>query len=208
MSYNWEKPKSKRDRFLDKIKEIPKQSHLLIAILICVVIFGMIQVFIFQPTEVYLKSLSNIDGVSNLGVLELEFAWTEERITTIFSVWKSDGIFREFIITIVDFVYLICYCIVLAGLILLVARKLHDKFQKAELIMTLIPILAGTFDILENIFLLMMLGFNQSILPVFPLIVSISAIIKFILIYMSAICFLAGIVGILLYHYEVLEHED
>ena len=208
MSYNWEKPKSKRDIFFENLKVKPKQTRLIIAILISLVIFGIIQVLIFQPTENYLKSLTNIDGITNLGVLELEFAWTQERINLIFSVWTPEGIFREFIITIIDFFYLICYCIVLAGLILLVARKLHDKFQKVELRLILIPIFAGVFDIVENIFLLIMLGTNQAITPFFPLIASISAIIKFVLIYMGVIGFMAGIVGILLYHYEVLEYED
>lgn len=199
MSYNWERPKSKRSQFLENLKEKPKRLHLGVAIIISLVLLVVIYLYVFQPIENYLRSLSN------LGVMDLTFSWTSVRIDYIFSAWQSEGIFREFIVTIIDFMFIACYCIVLSGLILLVTRKLHDKFQRVELHMVFIPILAGIFDITENIFLLIMLGSNQAVVFLFPLITSICALIKFILIYTGIICFLAGVVGIILYHYEVLE---
>ena len=208
MSYNWEKPRSKMKMFWDNLKEKPKTQNLIIYTLICMIIFVIIQVYLFQPTEVYLRSLSDIHGLTNLGVLDLEFAWTAERIDLIFSIWNAEGISRQIIVTIIDFFYIFCYCVILIGLILLVARKLHDRFQKIEIMMILFPIMAGVFDVIENIFLLIMLGANQSLMPAFPLITSISATIKFILIYVSVGCFLTGFVGILLYHYEFLEFDD
>lgn len=199
MSYNWERPKSKRDQFLDNLKENPKRSHLIVAIIVSLVLLIIIYLYIFQPTDNYLRSLSN------LGLMDLLFSWTTDRIDYIFSAWQADGIFREFITIIIDFPFIACYCIVLSGLILLVARKLHDRFQRIEIHMVFIPILAGIFDITENIFLLIMLGSNQAIGILFPLITSICALIKFILLYTGIVCFLAGVVGIILYHYEILE---
>jgi len=199
MSYNWERPKSKRDQFLDKLKEKPKRLHLVIAIIVGLVLVVIIYLFIFKPVDNYLRDLSN------LGLMDLLFSWTSDRVDYIFSAWQADGIFREFITTIIDFPFILCYCIVLSGLVLLVARKLHDKFQRIEMHMVFIPILAGIFDITENIFLLIMLGSNQAVGFLFPLITSICALIKFILIYTGIICFLAGVVGIILYHYEILE---
>ena len=192
MSYNWERPKSKRARFLEKLKEKPKRLHLVITIILSLVLLVIIYLYIFQPVENYLRSLSN------LGVMDLAFAWTNERIDFIFSAWQSEGVFRELIVTIVDFVFIACYCILLSALILLVARKLHGKFQRVELHLVFIPILAGIFDIVENVFLLIMLGSNQAVVFFFPLITSICALIKFTLIYMGIIFFLAGIVGIIL----------
>jgi hypothetical protein len=199
MSYNWEKPKSKRDKFLDNLKEKPKRLHIVVAIVISLVLVVIIYLYIFQPVEDYLR------GLSNLGLMDLLFSWTSDRVDFIFTAWQSEGIFRELIITIIDFPFIACYCIVLSGLILLVARKLHDRFQRVELYLVFIPIFAGIFDITENILLLIMLGSNQSVTFLFPLITSICAMIKFILIYTGITCFLAGIVGIILYHYEVLE---
>ncbi len=204
MSYNWERPKTK----LDKLKEKPKNRNLLIAITISFVIFGILQVLIFPPIEIYLRSLSDIYGLTNLGVLELEFAWTEARVNSIFSVWEAEGIFQEIIVTILDFIYLTCYSILISGLILLVARRLHDKLQKTELKLVFIPILAGIFDIVENCLLLMMLGSNQAINFLFPLITSICALIKFTLVFVGIISFLIGIVGLILYHYEILSYEN
>jgi len=208
MNYNWERPKSKKEMFWERLKAKPKNQNLIITVIISMVIFGVIQIFIFQPTENYLRGLSNLQGLSNLGRLDLEFAWTEERINTIFSLWQSPGIFRQFVITIIDFFYLICYCLILAGLIFLVARKLHDEFQKVLFISALIPILAGIFDIFENIFLLIMLGANEAVLSIFPFITSISSTIKFVLIYIGVGFFLIGIIGILLYHYEIIDYRD
>ena len=199
MSYNWERPKSRREKVLDNIKEKPKRLHLVVAIIVSLVVVVIIYLYIFQPVEDYLR------GLSSLGLMDLLFSWTTDRIDYIFTVWQSEGIFREFIITIIDFPFIACYCIALSGLILLVARRLHDKFQRVELHLVFIPILAGIFDILENIFLLIMLGSNQAVGFLFPLITSICALIKFILIYTGIVCFLAGVVGIILYHYEILE---
>jgi hypothetical protein len=199
MSYKWERPKSKREQFLDNLKEKPKRLHLVVAIIVSLVLVVIMYLYIFQPVEDYLRRLSS------LGLMDLLFSWRSERIDYIFTAWQSEGIFREFIITIIDFPFIVCYCMALSGLILLVARRLHDKFQKVELHMVFIPILAGIFDIVENIFLLIMLGSNQAVVFWFPLITSICALIKVILIYTGIICFLAGIVGIILYHYEILE---
>jgi len=199
MSYNWERPKSKREQFLDNLKEKPKLLHLVLAIIVGLVLVVIIYLYIFQPVEEYLRSLSS------LGLMDLLFSWNPEKINYIFTAWQPDGVFREFVITIIDFPFIACYCIALSGLVLLVGRKLHDKFQRIEMHMVFIPILAVIFDITENIFLLIMLGSNQAVLFLFPLITSICALIKFILIYAGIICFLAGIIGIILYHYEILE---
>ena len=199
MSYNWDRPKSKRDEFLDNLKQKPKRLHLVVAIIVGLVLIVIIYLYIFQPVENYLI------GLSNIGLMDLLFSWTTDRVDTIFAAWQSEGIFREFIITVIDFPFIACYCIVLSGLILLVARELHDKIQRVELHLVFIPILAGIFDGIENIFLLIMMGSNQSVVFLFPLITSICALIKFILLYTGIVCFLAGVVGIILYHYEILE---
>ena len=198
MDYKWERPKSRINQFFDKFKERPKTSNLLIILLISLVVFGILQIVIFQPIESSLKTSSGF------GVLDLEFAWTPEMMQIILDAWQVDGRSQEIVVTILDFIYLACYSLFISGLILLVARKLRDRFQEIELKFILIPILAGFFDVIENIFLLIMLGSGQAVIFLFPLITSICATIKFILIYTAVICFAAGIIGILLYHYEVI----
>ena len=114
------------------------------------------------PIEAELK------GATGYGVIEFEFAWTSEQVNKIFKAWGSEGKKKEVFVTYVDFIFILCYSLFMAGCILLVTRKLEGKTQKMGLYFTVMPFIAGIFDVIENIFLLLIrkkyLHYNQTYL--------------------------------------------
>ena len=82
----------------------------------------------------------------------------------------------------------------LFALILLVSRKLNEKILNIGLYMSLTPIIAGIFDIIENINLLIMLNETPAFASFVPLIASLSATIKFGFLIVGAIFFLLALI--------------
>lgn len=127
-----------------------------------------------RPVEAALKA------ASNYGVMELEFAWTVEQIEHIFSSWTSDLIAQELAVTYLDYGFLLAYSTFLAGITLLITRKiLAGQIRLVGLYMTLVPFMAAVFDAIENFNLILMLS-SPTNFPVFsPFLVSLFASIKF-----------------------------
>ncbi len=166
---------------LEKLKEFPKQKVLTIITLISFIAF-LLLTMIMQSIENELK------GSTGYGVMDFEFAWTPETIRKIFSAWGSAGKKKEATATYWDFLYIPSYSFFMAGCILLVTRKLEGKLQNYGLYITITPLVAGVFDVIENINLLLMLGNDAYIDMGSPFIASLCALIKFVLLFL-AICF-------------------
>ncbi|MCJ7649566.1 MAG: hypothetical protein MUP85_13195, partial [Candidatus Lokiarchaeota archaeon] len=93
-----------------------------------------------------------------------------------------------------DFIYIIGYVSFAFGGILLVTRKFSGKFQTVGLYVSFIAVLSGLFDVIENIFLLIMLQ-NPSTIPTFaPLIAAIMATIKFSCLAIALMYFVIGLI--------------
>jgi len=159
--------------FLEKLKEIPKNIILISITIIAFVSLLIIQFTVMGPIESIIKS------ATGYGILDFEFAWVPELVNTIFTAWGSGGIADEIFATTIDFLYLISYSIFGFGLVLVPIRFAEGKLQEIGLYMTLTPIIAGVFDVIENINLLIMLGNPTSILSFTPLAASVSAVLKF-----------------------------
>ena len=159
--------------FLEKLKEFPKNKILILITIIAFLSFMLIQVIVMGPIETGLKS------TTGYGVLEFEFAWVPEVINSIFTAWGPEGIAKETFATYIDFLYLLGYSIFGFGLILIPIRWAEGKLQEIGLFMSLTPLIAGVFDIIENINLLIMLGNPSSFQSFIPLIASLSAVLKF-----------------------------
>ena len=170
--------------FLEKLIEFPKNKVVILITLIAFILALLISQFIMAPIEAELK------GSTGYGVIEFEFAWTSEQINTIFKAWGSEGKKKEAFVTYVDFFFIPCYSLFMAGCILLVTRNLEGKLQEIGLYFTIMPFIAGIFDVIENINLLLMLTNESFIWSLSPFIASLCATIKFSLLFIVIIFFL------------------
>ncbi len=170
---------------LDRLKKYPSDLLLLIAAAIGIIILLTINILIFETMakSVYLY-----------GILDFEFAWTKEQILTIFFTWGPDGMTLQAAGVYWDFLYIFGYVIPLFALILYLSRRLEDRMTTIGLYMSLTPIVAGIFDLIENINLLIMLNETPNFASFVPLIASVSATIKFGFLLVGAIFFLIALV--------------
>jgi hypothetical protein len=170
---------------LEKLKKIPNDLILLIIAAIGIIILLVINLLVFEPLA---------DSVFPYGILDFEFAWTKDQILIIFTAWGSEGMAFQAIGVYWDFLYIIGYSVPLFALILLFTRKLSGKIIEIGLYMSLTPFIAGIFDLVENINLLIMLNDTPNFASFVPLIASITAFIKFSFLLVGAIFFLIVLV--------------
>ncbi|MFW9899054.1 MAG: hypothetical protein ACFFDO_07325 [Candidatus Thorarchaeota archaeon] len=176
---------------IEKFKEFPKQKVLAIITIVAFIAF-LILALIMQSIERELK------GSTGYGVMEFEFAWTPEMIRKIFNAWGSAGKKKEATAICWDFLYIPSYGLFIAGCILLVARKLEGKLHNYGLYITITPFIAGIFDIIENISLLLMLGNDATIDMGFPFIASLCALIKFSLLFVGICFFFVALIALII----------
>jgi hypothetical protein len=155
---------------LERLKESPKNIYILIITGIGFLIFILINQLVFA-------SLSRI--FTEYGILDFEFAWTKNQILIIFSTWGESGKTLQAAGVYWDFPYIFGYVSFIFGCNLLVLRQLEGKIQKIGLWVILTPILAGIFDVIENLHLLWMIITDPNFPSYVPPITSISALIKF-----------------------------
>ena len=170
---------------LEKLKKTPSDLILLIIAAIGIIILLVINMLVFQP----LAELAYF-----YGILDFEFAWTKDQIVIIFTNWGSEGIAFQTTGVYWDFLYIVGYTVPLFALILLFTRKLSGKIVDVGLYMSLTPFVAGIFDLIENINLLIMLNDTLNFDALVPLTTSITAFIKFSFLLVGAIFFLVVLV--------------
>ena len=169
---------------IEKLKKSPKTGVILLITCIGVLIFLLINQLIFASLPI---------EVPSYGILDFEFAWTASQISIIFTAWGSDGMILHANGIYWDFLYILGYGSLIAGLILLISRKLSGKIQLIGLYLTFTPFLAGIFDCIENILLLTMLNNPSGFSPSIPLIAGIMAAIKFSILLIGIAFFLLGV---------------
>ena len=179
--------------YIKKLEKSPPQNIIIILTGISA-ITSIIIWMLMRPTEEALKT------TSPYGVMELEFAWAVEKINQIFDTWTDELIIQELNVTLMDYVFLAAYSIFLACITLLLSRKLlFGRIQLVGLYVTSIPFVAGLFDTLENINLILMLSSPTNFPPFSPLLASIFASLKFGLI---IIVFIFWIVSVSWFLYQ------
>ena len=177
---------------LEKLLNVPRNKFLGLITLIAGLLFFLLTFLVFAPIE------SDLKGSTGYGVMEFEFAWTSENVNKIFTAWGQNGINKQIFATWIDFLYIPCYSFFLAGSILLISRKLEDKSQQIGLHMTLLPFIAGIFDVIENINLLLMLTNESFIWSTSPFIASLCASIKFGLLILALLFFIISLIVVLI----------
>ena len=170
---------------LEKLKKYPSDLILLIIAAIGIVILLTINILIFGPLTY---------SVYGYGILDFEFAWTKEQILIIFDIWGDEVMILQAGGVYWDFLYIVGYTVPLFALILVVSRKLNEKILNIGLYMSLTPFIAGIFDIIENINLLVMLNEAPDFASFAPLIASLAATIKFGFLIVGAIFFLVALI--------------
>ena len=177
---------------LEKLLDVPRNKLLELITLIAGLLFFLLTFLVFAPIE------SELKGSTGYGVMEFEFAWTSENINKIFTAWGQSGMNKQIFVTWIDFLYIPCYSFFFAGLILLFSRKLEGKFQEIGLYMTLLPFIAGIFDVIENINLLLMLTNESFIWSASPFIASLCASIKFGLLILALMSLIISLILVII----------
>lgn len=173
------------NRRILKLEETPSQKILYsitgISTILTVLIFVLM-----RPVETALKA------ASPYGVMELEFAWTVDKVDVIFTAWKqanSNLISQELFVILIDYGFLIAYSIFFASITLLISRKIiSGRIQLIGFYMTFLPFIAAVFDAIENINMIFMLSAPSNFPSFSPLLASIFALLKFSLLIL-VICF-------------------
>ena len=156
--------------------------------------FILLSAFILSPIE------EEVSSLTGFGILDFEFAWTPDRVSEIFQAWGEFGKERETLAIWVDFLYIPCYGLFIFGAITLASRMIRGKWQDIGVHVSLTPLIAGVFDVIENIILLWMLMDDSHVNSLSPLIASISATIKFSLLIAGIAFFFIALAIILKQH--------
>ncbi|MFX0113314.1 MAG: hypothetical protein ACFFB3_02080 [Candidatus Hodarchaeota archaeon] len=143
---------------------------------------------VFLVVFVMMRVVSEpIEEESSHDVIDLEFAWTSDKMKTILDDWGEDLIEAEIQATYLDFVFLVAYGTVLAGFSLLISRAFKEELLGyLGFRFVIISYIASLFDAIENVNLLLVLYFPDSFPAFAPLLASICATIKFAMILCTA----------------------
>ncbi|TFG20251.1 MAG: hypothetical protein EU533_06200 [Promethearchaeota archaeon] len=175
--------------FLDRLKESPKSLYLFMMFIAGFLLFLIINFTVFRPLGV---------AVTGYNILDYEFAWTPEQVIIIFATWGTNGMILQAAGVYWDFLYIIGYGSFAFSGVLLLAKQLSGKWQMLGLYVSFIAILAGLFDVIENIFLLVMLYDPNSVIFVVPTIAGVMATMKFSALLIALLYFIPGLVAVII----------
>ena len=166
---------------LEKLKEVPKHQHLILITILTSIPF-------FILTIMFIINEFRLISSTGYGILDFELAWTPGRAQQILIAWGQVEIQNQIIMHYIDYLYILFYGLFGAELILIASRRIEGKIQKLGLYFTFTPIIAGIFDALENINLILMLNDKTFINSGSPFFASSCAVIKIGFIILS-LCF-------------------
>lgn len=129
-------------------------------------------------------------GGESYDILDFEFAGTPERVEKIFQVWGAPGIAAARRQTWLDFLFLLCYATLLVLFVVnVVARPAPDSagWLRAGRVIAWGQWLAGLFDALENVALLVLLYRPASPATPWPQLAAVCAAVKFSLLAAGAV---------------------
>jgi hypothetical protein len=170
---------------LDKFKEFPKKRSLYILAVVGFLIVLFLTVFVFIPIE---------SNVSTYGILDYEFAWNAINVLLIFSSWGTNGINSQITAIYWDFLFIMGYVSLAFSLIILVFQRSNEQIQTIGKYVPITPLLAGIFDIFENVLLLIMATNPSSVIDSNAILASISASLKFGLLIVGIIYFFVALI--------------
>ncbi len=174
--------------FTDKFKEFPKSRILYILAVVGFLIVLFVGVFVFIPIE---------SNISTYGILDFEFAWNADRVLTIFVTWGPTGIASQINAIYWDFLFIIGYVTLSFSLISLVFQRSNETIQTIGKYIPITPFLTGIFDVIENVYLLIMATTPNSIIDTNAILASLSATLKFGLLIVGIIFFIGALIHVM-----------
>jgi len=156
---------------LEKLKTSPSKKIVILITLIALIPFIILTIR-FQLDGTVLAS-------SGYGIVSFEFAFTEAMAKTMLTAWGPALISVVLRGTYMDFGYIASYGFFMMGVMILITRALKDRWQSMALFCTISPFIAGAFDIVENINLIVMLNDPVGFSSFVPTVASVCAIFKF-----------------------------
>ena len=175
--------------FLDKFKEFPKRRILYLLAVVGFLIVLFVEVFVFIPIEA---------TVATYGILDYEFAWNAAKVLEIFSAWGSNGITSQIAAIYWDFLFIIGYVSLAFSLIILVFQRSNEQIQTIGKYIPITPFLTGVFDIIENVLLIIMATNPGSVTDSNAILASLSASLKFGLLFVGIIFFIGALILIII----------
>jgi hypothetical protein len=132
------------------------------------------------------------------GLFEIKAAWSKQNIEKIFNIWRKDGSQDYFelmtIVNMIDFIFIVVYGTALTSGILLVARGLKDseKLQNFYLKAVIFPIAAAILDVIEGIFIQIMLWNPNNVTDFHAFGSSLSNFLLLLMFYLSLLLMIIG----------------
>lgn len=134
------------------------------------------------------------------GLFEIKNAWNRQNIEKIFNIWRKNGSTDYFelmtIVNILDFIFIAVYGTAFTSGILLVARGLKDseKLQKFYLKSLIFPVAAVILDVIEGIFIQIMLWNPNNVTDFHAFSGSLSNFLLLLMFYLSLLLMIIGAV--------------
>ena len=157
---------------LKKFETFPRTAILKLMTLVTLIGFIALTI-LFQFDE------ATLQAGSGYGIMDFELAFTQATASTILTAWGAS--LQAIVLrgTYVDFGYIVFYGLLLFSVTPLISRTLKGRWQNIGLIFAFVPLIAGAFDVIENINLIIMLNNPLSFAATIPMIASLCATIKF-----------------------------
>lgn len=126
-------------------------------------------------------------GLPQLTMVEFEVCWDSEHAQKLMGGWTDDVRSEVRRAVRADFFFIIAYVLLLMGLVLLSAREASDETRGLGVGLALAPVLAGLFDVVENLCLFQVLDRPAQPSPTAIVAASTLATLKFALIFGCAV---------------------
>lgn len=137
------------------------------------------------------------------GLMDMKAAWTKKNMDKIIAIWKKESLSRYIalmtFVNNIDFIFMFVYgWAVFSGLVL-VARQLKDseKLQKFYLNLSIVAWVSVLFDVIEGIFIAIILMDPSNITEISALGVSLSATLCIIVLYSCVFLWIIGLIIVL-----------
>ena len=178
--------------------EKPKDKFLLWIFLLSFISTIIFVAFIFPPLLAQFPPRA--------GLMEMKAAWNKKNMDKIIHIWKKDSLSYYvklmMIVHIVDFVFMAVYGMAIFSGLLIVARRLgySEKLQRFYLTLSVISWISVLFDVLEGIFIFIILFDPSHITDFTAFGVSLSTTLCIIILYSCVFLWIIGLF-IILIHY-------
>lgn len=181
---------------LQILLEKPTDKILLIIFLLTFILTWVFVAFIFAPLLAQFPP--------GAGLMEMKAAWNKKNMDKIISIWKKESLSRYVelmtIVNNIDFVFMFVYGMAVFSGLVLIARQLKDseKLQKFYLNLSMVSWVSVSFDVIEGIFIAIILLDPSNITELSAVGVSLSGMLCIIVLYSCVFLWIIGLFIVLI----------